>query len=225
LMAIYLLRITKFNIMQCDITKHDHLLGDKEAKTILIIYEDYECEKSGKAYREIKTLVEYFKEIICVVYRNFPNKAIHPSGYLAALVAEAGALQNKFIQIHDTIFENQEYLEYGVGGILRLIEKKHNVSLQQLNDDMEKEELKKRINDDLESGANNNVRNTPALFFNGSIYNGAIKFNELAKATRQVDKSNSSTKPINNFIESPSYLKKSFDKIIPVTNKYLTHAK
>lgn len=202
--------------MQCDITKYDHLLGDKEAKIKLIIYEDYECENSAKTYRELKTLVEYFKEIICVVYRNFPNKAIHPSGYLAALVAEAGALQNKFIQIHDTIFENQEYLEYGVGGILQLIEKKHNVSLQRLNDDMEKEELKKKIIDDLESGTVNNVRNTPTLFFNGSIYNGVIKFNELTKAIRQFYKSNSSTKLRNNFIESPSYLKKPFDKIMPI---------
>lgn len=202
--------------MKCDLTKYDHLLGNKEAQIKLIIYEDYECENSAKTYRELKTLVEYFKEIICVAYRNFPNKTIHPSGYLAAFVAEAGALQNKFIQIRDTIFENQEYLEYGVGGILRLIEKRHNVSLERLSDDMEKEDLMKKIIDDLESGAANNIRNTPTLFFNGSIYNGAIKFNELAKTIRQFYKSNSSAKLRNNFIESPSYLKKSFDKIMPV---------
>lgn len=168
------------------INKSDHYIGNTNADIILVAYEDYECEYCGEAFKELTTLREYYKEEICVVYRNFPFIRMHPSALLAALVVEACALQNKFIQAHDLIFECQEYLEYGLGGILRLLQKNHAVSIEQLNEDLQKEDVKRKIYDDIESGMRCGIKNTPAIFINDCKYTGTVKFDDMAKVTEEI---------------------------------------
>lgn len=170
------------------INKSDHFLGNTSAEIILIVYEDYECEYCGEAFKELTTLREYYKEEICVVYRNFPFIRMHPSALLAALVVEACALQNKFIQAHDIIFECQEYLEYGLGGILRILQKNHFVSIEQLNEDLQNEDVKRKINDDMEIGTRCGVKNTPAIFINDCRYAGTVKFEDMAKVINRLSK-------------------------------------
>jgi protein-disulfide isomerase len=163
------------------IHKSDHLLGNRNATVQLVIYEDYECEYCGKYYRELKKVAEAFKQNVCFVYRHFPFIRMHPHALLAALVVEACALQDKFIEAHDLIFECQEYLEYGLGGILRLLEKEHSVSIQQLNEDLKQVDVKRKINDDIESGIRCHVKNTPAIFINGNRFEGKVEFALIAK--------------------------------------------
>lgn len=167
------------------INKSDHLLGNRNAKVQLVVYEDYECEYCGKYYRELKELAEAFKEEVCFVYRHFPFIKMHPHALLAALVVEACALQNKFIEAHDLIFECQNYLEYGLGGILHLLEKKHFVNIDKLNEDLQKEDLKRKINDDIESGIRCSIKNTPAIFINGNRFTGEVKFAVIAKEIKR----------------------------------------
>lgn len=167
------------------INENDHILGNKETNVSLIIYEDYECEYCGKAFKEIKMLYENFKEKVCIAFRNYPHTRIHPSSFSAALITEAAALQNKFIQIHDFILGQQEYMEYGINGILKILEMNYGISVKKLKEDMTKAKLKKKIHDDFKSGLENGVKNTPAIFINGVMYKGAVKFNQLAKIIRQ----------------------------------------
>jgi protein-disulfide isomerase len=90
----------------------DHLLVNKGANLTLLLYEDYECEHCGKAFVELRALREHFKEKVSIFYKQFPCISSHPSALLAALVAEAGGLQKKFIEVHDTIFELQSNYEH-----------------------------------------------------------------------------------------------------------------
>jgi len=168
------------------LNKSDHLWGDKDAKVMLVVYEDYECESCSKSFRELRALCDYFKEEICMVFRHFPFTQKHPSAFQAALVVEACALQHKFQQARDLIFEYQQLLEYGLGGILRLLKKKYSISIEQLNEDLKRKDLKKRINDDIESGKRCGVQNTPAIFINDYKYAEAIKFDKMSEAIRKI---------------------------------------
>ena len=168
------------------INTSDHCRGNANAKISLVVYEDYECEYCGKAFKELKKLLDYYKSEISILYRNFPFSNKHPHALLAARVVEACALQNKFIQAHDLVFENQEYLEYGLGSILRILQKKYSVSIHQLNEDLQKEELKRKVNDDIESGLQCGIKSTPAVFINGAIYTGVVKFDQMCKAIENI---------------------------------------
>lgn len=52
------------------INKMNHVSGNPNSKIIMEVYEDYECEHCGKAFRELKALREYFKEEICLIYKH-----------------------------------------------------------------------------------------------------------------------------------------------------------
>jgi len=163
------------------VNKSDHWFGNPEADIVLLVYVDYQCENCNKAFLEFKELREHLNKETCLVYRHFPFTSMHPLALPAALVIEACALQNKFLEAHNLIFERQEYLEYGLGGILRLLEKEHGVSIKQLNEDLKKEELKRKIDSDVESGRLCGVKKTPALFINGKRYAGIVEFEPMAK--------------------------------------------
>lgn len=45
------------------------------------------------------------------IFRNFPLAESHPNAVKAAVAAEAAALQNKFWEMPDILFENQQQLE------------------------------------------------------------------------------------------------------------------
>lgn len=172
--------------MFSSINESAHCIGDTDATITLLIYEDYECEYCGKAAKELTTLRKCYKDKIYIVYKNFPFIRMHPHALLAARVVEACALQNKFIEAHDLIFECQEYLEYGLGGILRLLERNFSVSIEQLNEDLQKEDVERKVNDDIESGIRCGIKNTPAIFINGCMYTGTVRFDEMAKAIEQL---------------------------------------
>lgn len=176
------------------INNNGQLLAKKEVKITLQLYEDYECENCGKASVELKALREHFKENISIVYKQFPCTSSHPSALLAALVAEAGGLQRKFIEVHDTIFELQSFLEYGLGGILGIIEKRYDISIKQLMEDIENPSLKSKVNNDMKCGLQMGVKNTPAIFIDNNIYNGPVKFNVLSTTISQILKVNSKLK-------------------------------
>src|SRR5271154_1671763 len=93
------------------VNKNDHIQGDSNAPIELVEYGDYQCPHCGRAYPVIKAIQEKLKGDLKFIFRNFPLSDVHPDAFNAAMAAEAAALQNKFWQMHDIIFENQSSLD------------------------------------------------------------------------------------------------------------------
>lgn len=167
------------------INKMNHIFGNPDSKIIMEVYEDYECENCGKAFRELKALREYFKEEMCIVYKNFPFGRMHPSALMAAKIVESCGLQQKFLQAHDLILDCQEYLEYGLGGIIRLLKKDYSISENQLNEDLKGMIIRGKIDNDIQSGMLLGIKNTPAIFLNGLLYEGAVKFDAISTILKE----------------------------------------
>lgn len=160
--------------------KLNHVFGNPHSGIIVEIYEDYECENCGKAFRDMKALRDYFKNEICFIYKHFPLIKMHPSALLAAQIVESCGLQKKYLQAHDLILQCQDYLEYGLGGIIRLLTKDFSVSEEQLSKDLEDGAISSKINNDIKTGKLLGIMNTPSLFINGLIYKGAITYDSIA---------------------------------------------
>src|SRR3989475_9533818 len=58
-----------------------------------------------------QTLAKGLGKSLLFVFRNFPLTQAHPYALIAAEAAEAAALQGKFWEMHDLIYENQPDLE------------------------------------------------------------------------------------------------------------------
>jgi protein-disulfide isomerase len=92
-----------------EIVESDHVKGNEDAKVILIEYGDYQCPACGTYYSIVKQLEDNFSnDQLAVVFRNFPLVQLHKNAMTAAKAAEAAAMQGKFWEMHDMLYENQE---------------------------------------------------------------------------------------------------------------------
>lgn len=112
------------------------------------------------------------------VFRNFPLADAHPDAFKAAVAAEAAALQDKFWEMHDTIYENQEQLD---GRSLLVYAKEIGLDLPRFKTDIEKDDIIAKVDDDFESGIRSGVNGTPSFFINGEKYEGSWGAYELTE--------------------------------------------
>src|SRR5712672_3800757 len=93
------------------ISERDHSAGNTNAPVTLVEYGDYQCPYCGEAHPVVKQLQRDLGKRLRFVFRNFPLTQAHPFALVAAEAAEAAALQGKFWEMHDLIYENQDSLE------------------------------------------------------------------------------------------------------------------
>ena len=151
------------------VSEKDHAEGTKAATVQLVEYGDYECPHCGAAYPIIKKIQKTFGSQVYFVFRNFPLSEIHPYATAAAIATEAAALQNKFWQMHDIIFENQEMLDNeGLQQMAGTI----GLDMKKFQKDILSEELAAKVDADFESGVRSGVNGTPSFFINGNKFDG-----------------------------------------------------
>lgn len=84
-----------------------HIEGQGKAGVTLVEYGDYQCPVCESYYQPLKDAVSKYMDQIHFQFRNLPITSIHPNAYAAARAAEAAALQGKYWQMHDKLYENQ----------------------------------------------------------------------------------------------------------------------
>src|SRR5689334_3482382 len=97
--------------LRVPVTDADHVQGPKDAPLELVEYGDYECPYCGQAHYIVKQLQQALQDELRFVFRNFPLSQIHPDAVSAARAAEAAALQGKFWEMQDILYENQDNLD------------------------------------------------------------------------------------------------------------------
>ena len=91
-------------------------MGERNAAVTLVEYGDYECPSCVAAHPVVKRVMKHHGEQVRFVFRNFPLE-MHPMAEPAAEAAEYAAIEGKFWEMHDAIFERRgELSEEVVGG-------------------------------------------------------------------------------------------------------------
>ncbi len=149
------------------VNSKDHVQGNANAPIELLEYGDYQCPHCGHAYPIIKSIQKKMGAKLKFVFRNFPLAEVHPNAVHAAVSSEAAALQNKFWEMHDHLFEYQSRLDdkslVKYAGQLKL-------NVEQFETDFENPELIQKVDADFESGVRSGVNGTPSFFINGEKY-------------------------------------------------------
>jgi protein-disulfide isomerase len=158
------------------VSGRDHAQGPAGAPVTLVEYGDYQCPYCGAAYPVIKRLQHELSRTLRFVFRNFPLTQAHPYALVAAEAAEAAALQGKFWEMHDLLYENQESLE---PEILPAWAEKVGLGLDEFAAALKQGEIDKRIKEDRTSGIRSGVNGTPCFFINGTRYDGAPDYDSL----------------------------------------------
>lgn len=102
-------QIIKANTMAgtANIAIGDHVFGNQSGKVLLVEYGDLECPSCGALHPVLRPLLNYYKDSLSFVFRNFPLTSIHPNALAAATAAEAAGLQGKYWDMNDLLYNDQ----------------------------------------------------------------------------------------------------------------------
>lgn len=81
--------------------------GQNKKNITLVEWGDFECPVCGEYYQPLKVGLAKYLPDIHFQFRNLPLTSLHPNAFAAARAAQAAALQGKFWQMHDKLYENQ----------------------------------------------------------------------------------------------------------------------
>ncbi|MDP4007364.1 MAG: thioredoxin domain-containing protein [bacterium] len=151
------------------LTGQDHFKGPEDASVVLVEYGDFQCPACRSYFSLVQQLEEEFSDQVKFVYRNYPLRQIHPQAQLASQAAEAAALQGKFWEMYDMLFEAQ--LEWAgdrnakdvfIGYAAEL-----GLNEEQFAADFDSSQVKDKVQADLSGGNVAGVTGTPSFFLQG----------------------------------------------------------
>jgi protein-disulfide isomerase len=148
----------------------DHVRGSPTGRVILE-YGDYECPYSRAAYQQIKRVERVSGDKVRFAFRHFPLTDIHPHALAASAAAEAAALQGRFWEMHELLFQGQKALEdHDLRGYAAVLD----LDLARFDADRASAGVLDRIRRDTDSGlASGEVQGTPTLFIDGVLHNAS----------------------------------------------------
>ena len=149
----------------------EHTKGSEYAPITLVEYSDFQCPACASTYPLLKQVVKNYPDDVRVVYRHFPLRQIHPQAQLAGQAAEAAAIQGKFWEMHDVLFNTQDQWANNPNAEQFFIDLAGSLGLdtEQFSADMNSKEARDAVNKDYASGAAANIPGTPSIFLNGRL--------------------------------------------------------
>ena len=170
-------------LLKIPISQSDHAQGPENAPLVLVKYGDYQCPYCRQAFPIVKRIQKFFKDDLRFVFRNFPLSTAHPNAMDAAAAAEAAALQGKFWEMHDLLYENQENLEKEA---LLQYGEKLKLDMKKFKKDMEGQAVADKIAADFDGGVRSGVNGTPSFFINGARFDGDWSYDSLLNVLKKV---------------------------------------
>ena len=84
-----------------------HIYGEGSSGVKLVEYADFQCPGCGAFFPILQQVKAMYKGQISFQFVNFPLSQIHPNAQSAHRAAQAASNQNKFWEMHDLIYQNQ----------------------------------------------------------------------------------------------------------------------
>jgi protein-disulfide isomerase len=191
----------------------EHIEGKGSTGVTLVEYGDYECPYCQVYFATVKQVEAEYDSQITFQFRNFPLTSIHPNAFAGARAAEAAALQGKFWEMHDLLYEENDpnakqgwvvasdpttYFDEFATSI--------GLNLTQFKADYASIKVNNLINADMSVGNKLNIQGTPTFFVDGkqvqigntvanfeSVINAAIKSKTSSSASSSTGTASSGT--------------------------------
>ena len=161
----------------------DHVRGAVNPSITIVRYSDYQDLRSGEFEKSLNQLLTEHPDQIRVVSRIFPLTVANDKAALAAQAAEAAAEQDKFWEVHDLLFAQQEnWISLSVQDFEQWITAQMaalKLDVDQFKSDMKREDIVAKVQKAREDAQEIGVPGTPLILINGQIYGGPRDYASL----------------------------------------------
>jgi protein-disulfide isomerase len=147
----------------------NHVSGKTDAKVTLIEYGDFQCPACGAYHPIVKQLKSDYADKISFQFRHYPLTQIHPNAFISSRAAEAAGKQNKFFEMHDLLYEQQQAWSSTSDPTQTFVAYASQLQLdvEKFKTDLSAESTGDAINADLRAGQQISVSSTPTFILNG----------------------------------------------------------
>lgn len=147
----------------------EHKRGAGKKNVTLLEYGDFQCTACGAYFPILQQIKEKYGDDITFQFRHFPIVQTHQNAMAAHRAAEASAKQNKFWEMHDTLYERQQDWSYSqnISQILEDYATELGLNVEQFKTDYQSATVSDIINADMSAGKKLKVNGTPTFFING----------------------------------------------------------
>ena len=163
----------------------DHVRGGDpvgDGVVTLVLYGDYLCPYCRRLRRVLTRLREAMGDRLAYVFRHFPNERAHPGAEFMSRAAEAAGKQGRFWAMHDALYDHEPSMSQAeVFDIARSL----GLDMDRFARDLDSDETRARIAEDLADGRRNGVAGTPTIFIDDVRYDGAWDFYSMLEALEQ----------------------------------------
>jgi protein-disulfide isomerase len=146
-----------------------HLRGRADAPLLIEEYGDFQCPPCGFLHPILKRLEGEYETQLRVAFRHYPLRNMHKHADEAARAAEAAALQGKFWQMHDLLFEKQKEWKDAPAARPLFLNYARTLGLDvaKFTQDIDSTPIINRVMSDEAQGSARGVTGTPTVFING----------------------------------------------------------
>lgn len=149
-----------------------YFAGPPDARVTVVEFFDFQCPYSRQAFSTIDNLVKrYAGQPVKFVFRHVPIESIHPAAFDAALAASCAKEQNRFMEMHDALFEKQNQITKE--SLLKFAEEAGVPNLARFQSCMLARRYENVIRKDTSEGLALGVEGTPTFFVNEKKLEGA----------------------------------------------------
>lgn len=148
--------------------------GKLNAPITIVAYSDFQCPYCSRAEKSMDEVRKKYPTQVKTLFKHFPLP-FHAMAMPAAKAYEAVAMQNteKALKFQEELFLNQPAMNKEKEAYLEKAARKVGADVNRMKKDMESDQIKKRIEKDVEEGRQMGVRGTPAFLVNGVFIPGA----------------------------------------------------
>jgi len=158
--------------------ERDHVRGPLDAPLTLVEFADFECPFCGRATGMVRELRRRFGDDLRYAIRHLPLVDVHPHAELAAQAMEEAAVQGRFWELHDKLFDHQNELEFedllGYAGRI-------GIDVEEMARALQDGRHAEKVRADVMSAGASGARGTPTFFVNGRRHVGPYDAETLAR--------------------------------------------
>lgn len=157
-------------------------------------YGDFECPSCGQYHPILQQLKEEYAGQVTFQFRHYPLMEIHQNALVASRAAEAAAMQGKFWEMHDMLFENQQAWSQHSSptSIFEGYAEQIGLDKEKFLEDLRSEQTNAIVQADREEARRRGYQSTPTFEINGERIENPSSAEEFsAKIDEAIEQSNS----------------------------------
>ena len=169
------------------ITAQDHILGDPNARIIIVEYSDTECPFCKRFHGDMHKLLDTYSDVAWV-YRHYPIPSLHAKAYRESIATECAAVQggnDTFWRYTDEVYARTNSNDSLADQELYNIAEELDLDMLAFKTCLENEETASIVDAHMADGSKNGVQGTPTSFVlkDGQLVQkipGALPYAQLA---------------------------------------------